>query len=102
MQKEHKRLWHKTCIFAGNGVLFGDDAEQARPCLIKLEMALKRVKWLVHGEVTPTGLHEIHFSCRQGSFVAVAIPYIMNALPQDTKYILSRHYLNELNYRMLC
>lgn len=48
------------CVFVGNGVLLGGDADRARPRHIPAETVAIGVKWLAHGEVMPPGRHEIH------------------------------------------
>ena len=49
------------CIFVGNGVLLGGDADQVKPCYVPANIVAMGVKWLAPGEVTPPGRPEIHF-----------------------------------------
>ena len=48
------------CVFAGNGVLLGGDADRVKPCRVLAEIVAMGVTWLAPGEVTPPGRPEIH------------------------------------------
>ena len=49
------------CVFAGNGVLLGGDADQVKPCHVSESIVAMGVKWLAPGEVTPPGRPDIYF-----------------------------------------
>ena len=43
------------CIFVGNGVLLGGDADQVKPCYVPANIVAMGVKWLAPDQVPPPG-----------------------------------------------
>ena len=46
------------CVFAGNGVLLGGDADRVKPCRAAAEVVALGVRWLAPEAVTPPGRPE--------------------------------------------